>query len=205
MELHRSNINMDVNQLEVIQRLIHVTESVANTLAEEYMQLKSAKKLESDCTGSSNGKDNAYGENNLKGQSHGSILLTLSFSYLAGCKTFFYPCGTISQISSVTKNRTVSSAEVCNDLIAYTLLLSCCCYTCCIRRRLRKMLKIKGGLCDDFLSHLMCCCCALVQERREVGIHEVKGSQMTGYLPTFSIHGVITSVVYSIACIAAPN
>lgn len=34
-------------------------------------------------------------------------------------------------------------AEVCNDLMAYSLILSCCCYTCCIRRKLRKTLNIK--------------------------------------------------------------
>lgn len=35
-----------------------------------------------------------------------------------------------------------ASAEACNDLMAYSLILSCCCYTCCIRRKLRKMLNI---------------------------------------------------------------
>jgi hypothetical protein len=35
-----------------------------------------------------------------------------------------------------------ASAEACNELMAYSLILSCCCYTCCIRRKLRKMLNI---------------------------------------------------------------
>lgn len=33
-------------------------------------------------------------------------------------------------------------AESCNELMAYSLVLSCCCYTCNMRRKLRKMLNI---------------------------------------------------------------
>ncbi|KAG6399857.1 hypothetical protein SASPL_141342 [Salvia splendens] len=63
-------------------------------------------------------------------------------------KTLFFPCGTLSRIASVAANRHISAAETCNDLLAYSLILSCCCYTCCIRRKLRKILNIKGGLAD---------------------------------------------------------
>ncbi|KAM0892251.1 hypothetical protein ACQ4PT_025842 [Festuca glaucescens] len=92
-------------------------------------------------------------------------------------KTFFFPCGTFSRISSIAKNRTMSSAEACNDIMAYSLILSCCCYTCCVRRKLRQRLNIAGGCCDDFLSHVMCCCCALVQEWREIKIRGAYGEK----------------------------
>ncbi|MFS8016657.1 putative PLAC8 motif-containing protein [Helianthus anomalus] len=69
----------------------------------------------------------------------------------------------------------IASAEACNELMAYSLILSCCCYTCCVRRKLRKTLDITGGWCDDFLSHVMCCCCALVQELREVEMRGIHG------------------------------
>lgn len=36
-----------------------------------------------------------------------------------------------------------ASADACNELMAYSLILSCCCYTCCIRKKLRKKLNIK--------------------------------------------------------------
>ncbi|KAL0332764.1 UNVERIFIED_CONTAM: protein MID1-COMPLEMENTING ACTIVITY 1 [Sesamum calycinum] len=98
-------------------------------------------------------------------------------------KTMLFPCGTFSRIASVATNRHISPAAACNDLMAYSLILSCCCYTCCIRKKLRGMLNIKGGLFDDFLSHLMCCCCALVQEWREVEFRQVKGPQKTTTCP----------------------
>ncbi|KAF3489673.1 hypothetical protein F2Q69_00057936 [Brassica cretica] len=76
-----------------------------------------------------------------------------------------------------------ASAEACNELMAYSLILSCCCYTCCVRRKLRKTLNITGGYIDDFLSHLMCCCCALVQELREVEIRGAYGTEKTKVSP----------------------
>lgn len=36
-----------------------------------------------------------------------------------------------------------ASAEACNEMMAYSLVLSCCCYTCCIRQKLRRVLNIK--------------------------------------------------------------
>jgi len=92
-------------------------------------------------------------------------------------KTLFFPCGTFSRIDSVAKDRPMSSGEACNDIMAYSLILSCCCYTCCVRRKLRQKLDIAGGCCDDFLSHLLCCCCALVQEWREVEIRGAYGEK----------------------------
>jgi Cys-rich protein (TIGR01571 family) len=97
-------------------------------------------------------------------------------------RTFFFPCGTFSKIASIAKNRPMSSSEACNDIMAYSLILSCCCYTCCVRRKLRQKLNIAGGCIDDFLSHLMCCCCALVQEWREVEIRGAYGEFPTSML-----------------------
>ncbi|KAH9626267.1 hypothetical protein KSS87_014341 [Heliosperma pusillum] len=98
-------------------------------------------------------------------------------------KTLFCPCATFARISTVANNRHVSTTAACNDLVAYSLILSCCCYTCCIRGKLRKMLNINGGMFDDFLSHLMCCCCALVQEWREVEIRGAYGHEKTEMRP----------------------
>ncbi|KAK7820228.1 protein mid1-complementing activity 1 [Quercus suber] len=136
---------------------------------------------------------------NTSSVSSGHDLLSTRGSYrheewhtdLLGCcsepclciKTFFFPCGTFSKIATVANNRHISPAESCNELMAYSLVLSCCCYTCYIRRKLRKMLNITGGFVDDFLSHLMCCCCALVQEWREVEIRGVHGPEKTKISP----------------------
>ncbi|MBA0633629.1 hypothetical protein Godav_024455 [Gossypium davidsonii] len=44
--------------------------------------------------------------------------------------------------SKLTPKLPAASAEACNELMAYSLILSCCCYTCCVRRKLRKALNI---------------------------------------------------------------
>ncbi|KAK9067413.1 hypothetical protein SSX86_014742 [Deinandra increscens subsp. villosa] len=98
-------------------------------------------------------------------------------------KTLFFPCGTLSKIATVATNTHMTSADACNELMAYSLIASCCCYTCCIRRRLRNALNIRGGWCTDFLLHFCCCCCALVQELREIEIRETHGPPMTKTSP----------------------
>ncbi|KAJ9703793.1 hypothetical protein PVL29_005179 [Vitis rotundifolia] len=212
LELQRSQANYDVGQCEVIQHLIGVTEAVAaNSVPEKKLPVRSSKKAESDYSDANSDKEYSVDESypkrsdtrttsrNTSSVSSGHDLLSTRGSHrheewhsdLLGCcsepslciKTFFYPCGTFSKIASVATNRHMSSAEACNELMAYSLILSCCCYTCCIRRKLRNMLNITGGLFDDFLSHLMCCCCALVQEWREVEIRGVYGPEKTKTSP----------------------
>lgn len=212
LELQRSQANLDVGQCEVIQHLIDVTETAAaNSLPEKSSPKKSSKKLEPTYSDASSDKEHSYSESYSKRSdtrttsrttssvSSGRDLLSTKGSHrnedwhadLLGCcsepslciKTFFYPCGTFSRIATVATNRHMSSSEACNELMAYSLILSCCCYTCCVRRKLRKMLNITGGLFDDFLSHLMCCCCALVQEWREVEIRGVYGPEKTKTSP----------------------
>ncbi|POO00816.1 PLAC8 motif-containing protein [Trema orientale] len=212
LELQRSQANYDVSQCEVIQRLIDVTEAVAaNSLPENNSPEKSHKKIERNYSDANSEKEHSSDENyhkrsdsrvtsrNTSSVSSGHDLLSTRGSYrheewhtdLLGCcsepslciKTFFYPCGTLSRIATVARNRHMSSAEACNELMAYSLILSCCCYTCCIRRKLRKTLNITGGFIDDFLSHFMCCCCALVQEWREVEIRGVYGPEKTKTSP----------------------
>ncbi|CAA7403513.1 unnamed protein product [Spirodela intermedia] len=179
LELQRSQ---DVSQYEVIQHLLGVTEAVANALKERDSQLKNVKKVDEHRSKDQSIKEHDFGQrcgssvlsghNSISAVSRGheewhfDLLDCCSEPYLC-MKTFFCPCGTFSKIASVARNRQISPEETCNDLMAYSLILSCCCYTCCVRRKLRKMLNITGGLCDDFLSHLICCCCALVQEWRE--------------------------------------
>ncbi|PON53487.1 PLAC8 motif-containing protein [Parasponia andersonii] len=212
LELQRSQANYDVSQCEVIQRLIDVTEVVAaNSLPENNSPEKSHKKIERNYSDANSEKEHSSDENyhkrsdsrvtsrNTSSVSSGHDLLSTRGSYrheewhtdLLGCcsepslciKTFFYPCGTLSRIATVARNRHMSSAEACNELMAYSLILSCCCYTCCIRRKLRKTLNITGGFIDDFLSHFMCCCCALVQEWREVEIRGVYGPEKSKTSP----------------------
>ncbi|KAI3460421.1 hypothetical protein Pfo_017084 [Paulownia fortunei] len=199
-ELQNSQANMDVGQCEVIERLIEVTENAANSVTEKGSPNKSSKKSEPD-------KEHFSSENNPRKYDsltssrettitsghnmastkeaiwqeewHTDLLDCCSDPYLC-VKTFLCPCDTISKIASAATGKEISSAEACNEIMAYTLILACCCYTCCIRRKLRRRLDIKGGLFDDCLSHFMCCCCALVQEWREV---EIRGQQKTRTSP----------------------
>ncbi|XP_073038704.1 protein MID1-COMPLEMENTING ACTIVITY 1-like [Primulina eburnea] len=200
LELQHSQANLDVSQCEVIQHLLDVTEAVAAIPVKESKEEHVS--LSDDIDKGKYNKNDSKSEKQATSRNTSSVSSThdlLSFkgshnewhSDLLGCcskpllciKTLLFPCGTISRIASAAGNRHISSAEVCNDLMAYSLILSCCCYTCCIRRKLRIMLNITGGLFDDFISHLMCCCCALVQEWREVEILEVEGTHTTKTRP----------------------
>lgn len=211
LELQRSQANLDVSQCEVIQRLIDVTEAVAtNSLPEKTSPIKNSKTVDRKHPDYSSDNEHSYDEYHEKSETnkmsrHSSsvsskhdLLSTRSSHWhdewnadLLGCcsepylclKTFFCPCGTFSKIASVATDRHMSPGEACNELMAYSLILSCCCYTCCVRRKLRKILNIRGGYFDDFLSHLMCCCCALVQEWREVEIRGIHGTEKTKISP----------------------
>lgn len=202
LELQRSQANLDVGQCEVIQHLLEVTEVVASkSQHEQESPKKISKKPEPHYLDVSTNKE-VQDESNTNKKPHSTSRSTSSASYghdfpstrgtygndewhsdLLGCcaepkmciKTFFFPCGTFSKIATVATDRHMTSGEACNELMAYSLILSCCCYTCCIRRKLRKTLNITGGWCDDFLSHVMCCCCALVQELREVEMRGIHG------------------------------
>lgn len=206
MELQRSQACMDIGQCEVIQHLIGVTQTVASALPEKtpqvepiYSEAKNVKEHEADGNYLSPHHDTKSTSRSLSTVSSGRDLISNRGSDRHGewntdlldccsepslcMRTFFCPCGTFSKIASVARNRNISSGEACNDLMAYSLILSCCCYTCCVRRKLRKMLNITGGFCDDFLSHLMCCCCALVQEWREVESRGITGPEKTKTSP----------------------
>ncbi|CAI0392809.1 unnamed protein product [Linum tenue] len=170
VELQRSQANMDVNQCEVIQHLLEVTEvAAANVVPERSSPKKASKKSEPDFS-DMNEKEHTFDESyprksdsrttsrNTSSVSsrkdllsrRGSSLDEEWHSDLLGCcsepllcmKTFFYPCGTFSKIATVASGNHMSSAEACNDLMAYSLILSCCCYTCCIRRKLRNLFNI---------------------------------------------------------------
>ncbi|KAH1113321.1 hypothetical protein J1N35_006699 [Gossypium stocksii] len=210
LELQRSQANYDVKQCEVIQHLLDVTE-VAASIPDKSSSPKVSKKVGRNYSDVDNEKGHSYNDNSPKKpdsrmtsrntssvlSGHDLLFDRGSHRYeewnadLLGCcsepslciKTFFYPCGTFSKIATVATNRHMSSAEACNELMAYSLILSCCCYTCCVRRKLRKALNITGGFVDDFLSHLMCCCCALVQEWREVEIRGIYGPEKTKTSP----------------------
>ncbi|XP_028548706.1 cell number regulator 13 isoform X3 [Dendrobium catenatum] len=214
LELQRSQSSMDIGQCEVIQHLLEVTEAVASSLNEKCAHHNNLKKEENNHLDASDDQgypyDGSYQYESNAGSSpritpplsSGHDLISRKGSHkdekwhsdLLGCcsepylcfKTCMYPCGTFSRIASAAKNRHITAGDACNDLMAYSLILSCCCYTCCVRRKLRKVLNITGGLCDDFLSHLMCCCCALVQEYREVEIRGAYGREKTKISPPTS-------------------
>ncbi|CAH9088331.1 unnamed protein product [Cuscuta epithymum] len=204
LELQHSQANLDVHHCEFIQHLLDVTQVVAATsLPEKNLPAKPIKVEHGYSDDESNKEtcDESYRKNidkqttprNTSSVSSKQDLLSSKGSHqyeewhsdLLGCcsepllciKTLLFPCVTFSKIATVATNKHISSAEACNELMAYTLILSCCCYTCCIRRKLRKQLSISGGFIDDFLSHLMCCCCALVQEHRELEIRGINGIQ----------------------------
>ncbi|RCV46475.1 hypothetical protein SEVIR_9G539400v4 [Setaria viridis] len=205
VELQRSQSHMDLGSCEVIQHLLGVTKTVACTIPEEETNAKVSEK-DSNYKESKGDVAKSYDDDDYPKKqkdacstqrcsspvSYGHDLVSRRGSYsdewhadLLGCcsepalclKTLFFPCGTFSRIASVAKDRPMSSGEACNDIMAYSLILSCCCYTCCVRRKLRQKLDIAGGCCDDFLSHLLCCCCALVQEWREVEIRGAYGEK----------------------------
>lgn len=208
MELQRSQANMDVGQCELIQRLLDVTETAAVlceskksspvksskrshlSYADEKhsFDVESPKKIETSRTMSSvsSGHDLLSHRGSYQPDEWHTDLLDCCSEPCLCLKTLFYPCGTFAKISTVANNRYMSSGEACNDLMAYSLILSCCCYTCCVRGKLRRMLDINGGMFDDFLSHVMCCCCALVQEWREVEIRGIQGHEKTKTSPPTS-------------------
>ncbi|KAI4381784.1 hypothetical protein MLD38_007826 [Melastoma candidum] len=171
LELQRSQANLDIGQCEVIQRLLDVTETVAaTTIPEKSSPVKGSKKMEKRHSESSVSVDHdlILGRGSYGVDEWHTDLLDCCSKPLLCMKTLFCPCSTLSRIATVATGRQTSPAEACNDLMAYSLILSCCCYTCCIRMKLRKTLSIEGGWFDDFLSHVMCCCCSLVQEYREI-------------------------------------
>ncbi|KAH0852585.1 hypothetical protein HID58_040203 [Brassica napus] len=219
LELQRSQEHYDVAQCEVIQRLIGVTQTVAevdggsekelskkasNKKADRSVSHKMEYSYEEDPPMKSTSRAASRLHNFISTSSvtsgHDMLSRRASLHHeewhtdlLACCsepslclKTFFFPCGTLAKIATAATNRHISSAEACNELMAYSLILSCCCYTCCVRRKLRKTLNITGGFIDDFLSHLMCCCCALVQELREVEIRGAYGTEKTKISPPSS-------------------
>ncbi|MED6121325.1 hypothetical protein PIB30_029208 [Stylosanthes scabra] len=208
LELQYSQAIMDIHQCEFIQRLLDITEVAAYSPEKAHKRVEYSNYSYSDAGGGGKGhspaeKEKPYKKSDTFPASRSPApekdLPSTGGSYqqedwhtdlLACCsepclciKTCFFPCGTLSKIATVATYRPISSAETCNDLLAYSLILSCCCYTCCIRRKLRKMFNITGGYVDDFLSHFMCCCCALVQEWREVEIRGAYGSEKIKTVP----------------------
>ncbi|KAL8128931.1 hypothetical protein V2J09_018086 [Rumex salicifolius] len=188
-ELQRSQSLNNPQQCEVILHLMEVTETAvrhSRNLGEDHLHCHERQGLAVDksCPGGNNDTSASprvyYKESNLEEEWHTDLLDCCQEPKLC-IGTFCFPCGTFSRIASVAKNQPMSPGEACNELLAYSLVLSCCCYTCCIRKRLRNMLNVKGGLCDDFLSHLICCCCSLVQEWREIQIRGVKGHSRTSF------------------------
>ncbi|XP_058075091.1 protein MID1-COMPLEMENTING ACTIVITY 1-like isoform X2 [Magnolia sinica] len=195
LELQRSQVNNDTEKCDVIQHLIEVTKTVVNKLPE-----KNQTHHPQFCTGSGEGS-----AAQVSHEAHHEVLARQGKyrwqTDLFDCceepclclRTCIYPCGTFASIANVASRGSISHEHACNDLMAYSLVFGCCCYTCCMRRRLRGLFSIKGGSCDDFLSHLMCCCCALVQEWREIKLRGYEGPSAG-----IRLSRLLTGVLYSL-------
>ncbi|CAN4083468.1 unnamed protein product [Withania somnifera] len=186
LELQCSQANLDVGQCEFIQHLLDVTEVVAtNSLSMKSSPAKPLKKFDQSYSNADN--ETAYYDNYAKSDekwstSKNTSSVTSRPDLLSSKGSHRYE-EWHSDLLGCCSEPLLSSADACNELMAYSLILSCCCYTCCIRGKLRKKLNIRGGCVDDFLSHLMCCCCALVQELREVKIRGTHGIEKTKISP----------------------
>ncbi|TVU48336.1 hypothetical protein EJB05_07970 [Eragrostis curvula] len=169
VELQRSQSTMDMGSCEVIQHLIGVTKTVASTIPEEDTNDKVSGKKDSKYTEYNEESAKSYADDDYPKKqkdicSAPRCSSPVSYGHdgsrrdewhadLLGCcsepalclKTLFFPCGTFARVASVAKNRPMSSSEACNDILAYSLILSCCCYTCCVRRKLRQKLNIANG------------------------------------------------------------
>ncbi|KAL6493018.1 hypothetical protein OROGR_032777 [Orobanche gracilis] len=162
VELQYSQANMDVGQCQVIERLMEVTENAVNTVeehdsphkvshTEHFSGEKNTIKVDTS-KGTSVGKPKAPqvivchqpGKRSL-GKTYGMrIYLVVVLNLTCSVKTFVCPCDTLSKIASVATGNEISPAQTCNDIMAYSLILSCCCYTSCLRRKLRRTLNIKA-------------------------------------------------------------
>ncbi|KAK1272862.1 Cell number regulator 13 [Acorus gramineus] len=147
LELQMSQAKMDVGQCEVIQHLIGVTEAVSSSLPEKNSQTKNSKKVESNCPDADDGKDYTY-ERSYSCQNGDIHKASRSPSPVSSGHDLKSSRGLNqhgewhSDLLGCCAEPMLSAGEACNELMAYSLILSCCCYTCCIRRRLRKKLNI---------------------------------------------------------------
>ncbi|RZB78865.1 Protein MID1-COMPLEMENTING ACTIVITY 1 isoform E [Glycine soja] len=137
LELQRSQANLDMNQCEVIQRLLDVTEVAAYSVPAKCSPEKSHKKEEYNYSDVNSDQDHSSDEKyHAKIDKHSPSrysvaqkdLASTGGSYqqedwhtdlLACCsepslcmKTFFYPCGTFSKIASVARNRPICKLAV---------------------------------------------------------------------------------------------
>ncbi|PWA83698.1 hypothetical protein CTI12_AA165720 [Artemisia annua] len=196
MELQYSQSYLDVGECELIQHLMEIAEIFESnyrydTYVPHYPYVSCNKEQDNNdlhknvCSASrstssiSSRQDLLSSRRSHQPEEWHSGLLGCCSEPMMCLKTVFFPCGTLSKIATVATNTQMTSADVCNELMAYSLIASCCCYTCCIRRKLRNTLNIRGGWCDDFLFHFCCCCCALVQELREIEMRGNYGPQKT--------------------------
>ncbi|KAL6511884.1 hypothetical protein OROGR_021481 [Orobanche gracilis] len=160
VELQYSQANMDVGQCQVIERLMEVTENAVNSVeehdsphkvssTEHFSGEKNTIKVDTS-KGTSVGKPKApqviirrQPRKRSLGKTNGMRIYLAVVLNLTCVKTFVCPCDTLSKIASVATGNEISPAQTCNDIMAYSLILSCCCYTCCVRRKLRRTLNIK--------------------------------------------------------------
>ncbi|GMP44655.1 hypothetical protein CsSME_00013492 [Camellia sinensis var. sinensis] len=162
VELQQSQANMDVGQCEVIQRLIEVTENVASSPSVKTSSLRSSQTAKPKCSETNIEKGYSSNERDFKkndSRATSSIKVTCDSLFCAELLQFPQDmiCYLLEDHVSMKNGIQIYLAVVQN--------LTC------------------GGLFDDFLSHLLCCCCALVQEWREVEIHEASGSEKTKTSP----------------------
>ncbi|CAL5371339.1 unnamed protein product [Camellia sinensis] len=173
LELQRSQANLDVDQCEVIQHLIDVTEVVAaNSQSEKSSPRRNSKKMEPNYSDVNNDKEHSYDESCAnKSASHSTLrLLQFHIGMANGIQIYL---AVVPNLFCVLK---LSSALVGHF---QGLLLWRPTGTC---KEASQDAEYQGFV-DDFLSHLMCCCCALVQEWREVEIRGAYGPEKTKTSP----------------------
>ncbi|WVZ13178.1 hypothetical protein V8G54_017708 [Vigna mungo] len=173
LELQRSQANLDMNQCQVIQRLLDVTEVAAYSVPEKCSPEKNHKKEEYNYS-----KDHSDNEHSSDEKHHAKevnlVLTTLKVS--------------ASSIPSLYSSHMLSTHQLGVHIrkkigtLIYLLVVPS--LHSPYQRMVMPLLahfqyvsatSLLGGFIDDFLSHLMCCCCALVQEWREVEIRGIIG------------------------------
>lgn len=198
-ELQQMQAMMEVDQVEVIEHLIGITETVDAKDVEEGLKQpdkvlspdepaapeKKAKQKQARSPKAQHGGDEKESSRNKMerqrwepprhpdGWQNG-----LFDCWTAPCtciSTCLCPCSTFSRIANFVSEGDVSKDTACNRACCYTLCLGCCCYTSCFRQKVRKRYSISGNICDDWCAHTLCFCCALIQEWREIEFRELKG------------------------------
>ncbi|KAI3517461.1 hypothetical protein L1887_16676 [Cichorium endivia] len=178
IELQNSQYNNDSEKSQVIGHLLDVTQNVVNSLPQKDHSFISETHIATcdvSTTNSHNGK-------NDESEWHADLFGCYKEPCLC-LKACICPCAILTEIANLVSNGKLSRGHACRNLMTYSLFCGCFFYTCCVRRQIRQHFNIKGGSCDDFVTHMICCSCAMVQEWRELELRDFKGCQDSKMVP----------------------